>query len=116
MRDRRRKHRLINAEHRGLDRTTDTLSFPFLALTPGEKPSPDASNTDPDTGRILLGDIVISLPRAKAQAEEYGHSVDREVCFLAVHSTLHLLGYDHMEDAAQKQMRSREESVLSASF
>jgi probable rRNA maturation factor len=104
--------RSINAEHRGLDRATDTLSFPLLSLAPGEKPSPDATNSDPDTGLILLGDIVISLERAKAQAGEYGHSVEREAGFLAVHSTLHLLGYDHVEEAAQKQMRAHEESVL----
>ena len=100
-----------NLEMRGVDRPTDVLSFPMFELQPGEKPR--AEWADPDTDRVLLGDMMISLERAKAQAEEYGHSVEREICYLAVHSVLHLLGYDHLDEGPQKrQMRQREEAIL----
>ena len=101
----------INLEQRDVDRPTDVLSFPMFDLEPGEHP--DEEEEDPETGLIPLGDMVISLERAVAQAEEFGHSVEREVCYLAVHSILHLLGYDHMDDGPMKaQMRAREESIL----
>ena len=100
-----------NLEMRGVDAPTDVLSFPMFDLKPGEKPQPDWA--DPDTDKVLLGDMMISLERAKAQAEEYGHSLEREVCYLAVHSVLHLLGYDHLDEGPQKrQMRQREEDIL----
>lgn len=100
-----------NLEMRGVDRPTDVLSFPMFELQPGEKPSPDWA--DPDTDKVLLGDMMISLERANAQAAEFGHSPEREVCYLAVHSVLHLLGYDHMDDGPMKaQMRAREETIL----
>lgn len=100
-----------NLETRGVDRPTDVLSFPMFELKPGEKPSPDLA--DPDTDKVLLGDMMISLERANAQAEEYGHSPEREVCYLAVHSVLHLLGYDHLDEGPMKaQMRAREEAIL----
>ena len=100
-----------NLETRGVDRPTDVLSFPMFELKPGEKPSPDWA--DPDTDKVFLGDMMISLERARAQAEEFGHSPEREVCYLAVHSTLHLLGYDHLDEGPQKrQMREREEAIL----
>lgn len=100
-----------NLETRGVDRPTDVLSFPMFELKPGEKPSPDWA--DPDTDKVLLGDMMISLERANAQAVEYGHSPEREVCYLAVHSTLHLLGYDHLDEGPMKaQMRAREEAIL----
>ena len=100
-----------NLEMRGVDRPTDVLSFPMFELQPGEKPR--AEWADPDTDRVLLGDMMISLERARAQAEEYGHSLEREVSYLAVHSVLHLLGYDHMDEGPQKaQMREREEAIL----
>lgn len=100
-----------NLETRGVDRPTDVLSFPMFELKPGEKPSPDWA--DPDTGKVLLGDMMISLERANAQAAEFGHSPEREVCYLAVHSTLHLLGYDHLDEGPMKtQMRAREEAIL----
>lgn len=103
----------INLDMRGVDRPTDVLSFPMFDLTPGEKPT--AEDADPDTGLVPLGDMVISLERAEAQAEEFGHSVQREVCYLTVHSALHLLGYDHMDEGEMKaQMRGREEEILSA--
>ena len=100
-----------NLETRGVDRPTDVLSFPMFELKPGEKPSPDWA--DPDTDKVFLGDMMISLERARAQAAEFGHSPEREVCYLAVHSTLHLLGYDHLDEGPQKrQMREREEAIL----
>ena len=100
-----------NLEMRGVDSPTDVLSFPMFELSPGEKPQ--AAWADPDTGKVLLGDMMISLERANAQAAEYGHSPEREVCYLAVHSTLHLLGYDHLDEGPMKaQMRRREEAVL----
>lgn len=100
-----------NLEMRGVDSPTDVLSFPMFELKPGEKPSPDWA--DPDTDKVFLGDMMISLERANAQAAEYGHSPEREVCYLAVHSVLHLLGYDHLDEGPQKrQMREREETIL----
>ena len=100
-----------NLEMRGVDRPTDVLSFPMFELPPGEKPR--AEWADPDTDRVLLGDMMISLERARAQAEEYGHSLEREICYLAVHSVLHLLGYDHLDEGPMKQqMRAREEAIL----
>lgn len=102
----------INLEMRDVDRPTDVLSFPMFDLTPGEKPT--AEDADPATGLVPLGDMVISLERATAQAAEFGHSVQREVCYLTVHSVLHLLGYDHMDEGPMKaQMRGREEDILS---
>ena len=101
----------INLEQRGVDRPTDVLSFPMFDLQPGDKPGEE--DEDPDTGLVPLGDMCISLERAQAQAEEYGHSVQRELSYLAVHSVLHLLGYDHMDEGPmKKQMRQREEDIL----
>jgi probable rRNA maturation factor len=103
----------LNREQRSIDRETDVLSFPMLSLLPGEKPQPSPSNMDPETGLVFLGDIVISLEKAKQQAEEYGHSVERELGFLTVHSLLHLLGYDHEGGEQQAaEMRNREEIIL----
>ena len=102
----------INLDMRDVDRPTDVLSFPMFELTPGEKPGEE--DADPDTGLVPLGDMVLSLERAQVQAEEFGHSVEREVCYLAVHSVLHLLGYDHMDEGEMKaRMRGREEAILS---
>jgi len=99
--------RELNAEYRNRDAATDVLSFPL-----GEN---GAFDTDAETGAALLGDIVISVERALEQAEEYGHSVEREIGWLTVHSMLHLLGYDHETDeAAARGMREREEAVLSS--
>ena len=101
----------LNRDMRGVDRPTDVLSFPMFDLSPGEKPGEE--HEDPDTGLVPLGDMCISLERAAAQAEEYGHSVERELSYLAVHSVLHLLGYDHMDEGPMKaQMRRREEHIL----
>ena len=101
----------VNLDMRGVDRPTDVLSFPMFDLQPGDKPGME--DEDPDTGLVPLGDMCISLERAQAQAEEYGHSVQRELSYLAVHSVLHLLGYDHMDEGPmKKQMRQREEDIL----
>lgn len=103
----------INLEQRGVDRPTDVLSFPMFELSPGDKPG--AEDADPATGLVPLGDMVISLERAQAQAEEYGHPLERELAYLTVHSALHLLGYDHMDEGPMKaQMRQREEAILEA--
>ena len=101
----------INLEMREVDRPTDVLSFPMFDLTPGEHPTEE--DADPDTDLVPLGDMCLSLERAQAQAQEYGHSVQRELCYLTVHSVLHLLGYDHMGEGPMKaQMREREEAIL----
>ena len=103
--------RQTNLDTRGVDRPTDVLSFPMFELEPGEKPR--AEWADPDTDKVLLGDMMISLERAEAQAKEFGHSPEREVCYLAVHSVLHLLGYDHLDEGPMKaRMREREEAIL----
>ena len=91
----------LNKEYRGIDRPTDVISF---ALEDSE----DIKYED----FRLLGDIYISIDKAKEQAEEYGHSFKREICFLAVHGLLHLLGYDHMEKQEEKIMFSKQELIL----
>ena len=101
----------INREMRQVDRPTDVLSFPEFDLTPGQLPG--AEDADPGTGLVPLGDMVISMERVAAQAREYGHSNRRELSYLVVHSVLHLLGYDHLDEGPQKaQMRAREEAIL----
>lgn len=105
----------INLEQRGVDAPTDVLSFPMFEFTPGEPPTAERGELDPDSGRLPLGDMVLSLERARAQGEEYGHGTQREIAYLAVHSVLHLLGYDHLDEGPQKaRMRAREEAVLGA--
>lgn len=105
----------INLEQREVDAPTDVLSFPMFEFIPGQPPVAGSAETDPDTGLLPLGDMVLSVERAKAQAAEYGHSVERELAYLTVHSVLHLLGYDHMDDGPQKeQMRTREEVILAS--
>ena len=96
--------RKLNKEFRNIDSATDVLSFPL-----GEN---GVYDVNPDTGAKLLGDVVISMERAQEQAMEYGHSLEREVCYLTVHSMLHLLGYDHMEPKEKAEMRSKEETVM----
>lgn len=103
--------RAVNREMRGVDKPTDVLSFPMFAIAPGDKPS--AAQADPATGLVPLGDMMISWPHVAAQAKEYGHSNRRELAYLTVHSVLHLLGYDHLDEGPMKaQMRSREEAIL----
>ena len=102
----------INLEQREVDAPTDVLSFPMFQYEPG-RPPVDASDADPATGLTPLGDMVISLERARAQGEEYGHGTRREAAYLAVHSVLHLLGYDHIDEGPEKaRMRAREEAIL----
>jgi probable rRNA maturation factor len=94
--------RALNAEHRDKDSATDVLSFPLLSgdfvVPPGEP--------------LHLGDVVVSYPRAVAQADEYGHSVERELAYLVAHGVLHVLGYDHEEERERLQMREKEEEAL----
>lgn len=102
----------INKASRNIDKPTDVLSFPMFNLTAGAPPQDWSEYIDPGTGLCPLGDMCISLERAVAQAKEYGHSTKREVGYLTIHSMLHLLGYDHMDEGEQKrQMRGREEAI-----
>lgn len=108
--------RKLNRETRGIDRATDVLSFPMTAYAmPGnfkEAETGGWDSFDPDTGRLMLGDIVISVPRVFSQAKEYGHSVKREYAFLIAHSLLHLMGYDHMTAAEEKVMFAKQKKIL----
>lgn len=112
--------REINREYREMDLPTDVLSFPMV---PYEKPADftiledemiKISSFNPETKELLLGDIIISLERAQEQAEEYGHSLKREICFLVAHSMLHLFGYDHMEEDERNVMEQKQRDVLDA--
>lgn len=109
--------REINKETRNIDKATDVLSFPMLDYPKGKVFKDvykdkvfDVMYLDGD--ELVLGDMVLSLERAEEQSIEYNHSFKREVCYLIVHSILHLLGYDHMEDEEKKIMRAREEEIL----
>lgn len=108
--------REVNKEFRDIDKSTDVLSFPAIDF---EKPSDFSFLTgdepdyfDPDTNELILGDIMISLEHAHAQADEYGHSFKREIAFLITHSLLHLCGYDHMEDDERKVMEEKQKNIL----
>ena len=96
----------INKQFRGIDRPTDVLSFPQLTFEEGEIMDRN------EKGEVVLGDIIISLERAREQAEEYGHSLKREIAFLTAHSMLHLLGYDHMEPEEEKEMFAKQKEIL----
>jgi len=104
--------REINATRRGIDEVTDVLSFPLLDVQPGANLTLDFFVLPPETVSHL-GDIVISLPRVESQAEEGGHSRERELAFLTVHAVLHILGYDHDTEEKRRIMRRKEEDVLS---
>ena len=102
----------INLASRQIDRPTDVLSFPMFELEPGNPPEGWEEYLDPDTDTCPLGDMCISLERAQLQAKEFGHSARREVGYLTIHSMLHLLGYDHLDEGEMKrQMRAREEAI-----
>ena len=102
----------VNREFREVDRATDVLSFPLNELTPG-KFDPEICERDFDTGDVMLGDMMISLERCEAQGEEFGHGFGREIQYLTVHSVLHLLGYDHVDEGEmKKQMRAREKAIM----
>lgn len=107
--------RQINKEQRGIDKSTDVLSFPM-----NDYPKPgdfsmieeDLQAFDPDSGELILGDIVISIDHVKSQAEEYGHSLEREFAFLICHSMLHLCGYDHMEEDERITMEDHQKIIM----
>ena len=106
---------IINRTSRNLDKATDVLSFPMFQLEPGNPPADWEEYLDFETNLCPLGDMCISLERAQAQAKEFGHSVRREVGYLTIHSMLHLLGYDHLDEGPmKKQMRGREEQIAAS--
>lgn len=107
----------INRENRNIDRVTDVLSFPMLNYPKGKVFKEvylnyEFETSDLDDGNLVLGDIALSLEKAKEQSIEFGHSFLRESAYLTVHSVLHLLGYDHMEENEKEIMRKREEEIL----
>lgn len=106
----------INRAQRGIDRPTDVLSFPTVSYPKGKTardvPARLRRELDPEMGGVYLGDIIISLPRAREQAAEYGHSLRRETGFLFAHGMLHLMGYDHMEEDERAVMRGMEEKIM----
>lgn len=102
----------VNRDFRGVDRATDVLSFPLNELTPGEFDESECEH-DFESGAVLLGDMMISIPHCEAQGEEFGHGYEREIMYLTVHSVLHLLGYDHVDEGEmKKQMRAREKAIM----
>jgi len=109
--------RQINKETRNIDRETDVLSFPMLDFENGKVYKDmyigfEFDETYKDGNELVLGDMVLSLEKAKEQSIEFEHSYEREVCYLVIHSILHLLGYDHMIEEDKVKMRSREEEIL----
>ena len=108
--------RRINQQFRGIDAPTDVLSFPGIPFeTPGnlqELTDNETAHKNPDSGNIMLGDIMICVPRVFSQAAAYGHSVKREYAFLFAHSMLHLMGYDHMEPDEAQVMEKKQENIL----
>lgn len=108
--------RKLNRDARGIDSETDVLSFPNLDFQEEGifdiDEEREADYFDPETGELVLGDIVISVDRLRQQAQSYGHSVKREFAFLVVHSMLHLCGYDHMEEEAAARMGQKQEKIL----
>lgn len=102
----------INKASRNIDKPTDVLSFPMFQLEAGVLPEDWSEYTDPESGLCPLGDMAISLQRAAEQADAFGHSLRREIGYLTIHSMLHLLGYDHLDEGEQKKMmRKREEEI-----
>ena len=104
--------RTLNRSFRNVDAATDVLSFPMNELCPGAFDEADCER-DPESGRILLGDMMLCIPRCAEQGEEFGHGFERELMYLSVHSILHLLGYDHVDEGImKKQMRQREKEIM----
>ena len=108
--------RVLNREHRQIDRPTDVLSFPMLTFeTPADFAEAEEAELDcfnPETGELMLGDIIVSVDKVEEQAEKYGHSQRRELAFLTAHSMLHLCGYDHMEEEERLEMEERQRAIL----
>jgi len=108
--------RTFNREYRGIDRETDVLSFPNLDFEKAGEflidENDEADYFDPETGELILGDIIISVDKVREQAESYGHSLKREFAFLVVHSMFHLCGYDHMEEDEAAVMEQKQEAIL----
>lgn len=107
----------INQEYRQINKSTDVLSFPMISYEQAGDFSDIEDdledNFNPDTGEVILGDIIICVPKVFAQADEYGHSVEREFAFLIVHSMLHLFGYDHMTPDEAAFMENKQSEILS---
>lgn len=107
---------MINREHRQIDAPTDVLSFPMVNYeTPSDFERLEVEQEDcfhPDTGELMLGDIIISIDKVKSQAKEYGHSEMRELGFLVAHSMLHLCGYDHMEEEEREVMEEKQREIM----
>ena len=104
--------REMNRQYRNIDAATDVLSFPMNEPVPGAF-DPEDCEKDPETGAVLLGDMMLNLERCREQGEEFGHGFDREILYLTVHSVLHLLGYDHVDEGEmKKQMRTREKIIM----
>jgi probable rRNA maturation factor len=101
----------INREHRHIDKPTDVLSFPMADIAEGKLLS-DTGDYDMDENLLLLGDIIVSMEKAREQAEEYGHSLERELAFLTTHGIFHLLGYDHQQEEEEIRMLAKQEAVL----
>ena len=106
--------RELNAANRGVDSVTDVLSFPAMDGVLPFRAQDHADDLDPETGEYMLGDIIICYERACEQAQEYGHSLTRELCYLFVHGMCHLFGFDHETEQQKSEMRAVEERVLSA--
>ncbi|NMA64950.1 MAG: rRNA maturation RNase YbeY [Clostridiaceae bacterium] len=100
-----------NKDYRQIDKPTDVLSFPLIQYN-NREPQVMPGDIDPETNRLSLGDIIISVEKAEEQAQNYGHSFEREIVFLAVHGMLHLLGYDHMDEEEEKIMFGKQKAVL----
>ncbi len=105
----------LNQEFRGMDRSTDVLSFPLIEYENAavfDRIEDDIASFDLENGELMLGDIVISVDHVYKQAELYGHSIEREFAFLLAHSMLHLMGYDHIDDNEREEMEKRQEAIL----
>lgn len=104
----------VNREQRNIDKPTDVLSFPMLFYKEPEVLENPLSqwDYDPETNKVVLGDILISHEKVREQAEEYGHTFQKELCYLTLHGILHLFGYDHMEEEDKKVMRQKEKDIL----
>ncbi len=106
----------LNSENRGIDKPTDVLSFPMIEWdTPCDfnfSEEDEITLCNPDTGELMLGDIVVSVDKAIEQSKEYGHSLKREVLFLIAHSMLHLFGFDHMDDSEREKMENMQREIL----